>query len=76
MTKECLWKDFEFSLSNPWPQSMDGKGFIQQSSPENCVVEAEPYLGQNHSIPHNFNNQLWWLLGLESKKASEKCAIN
>lgn len=25
MTKERLWKDFEFSLSNPWPQLMEEK---------------------------------------------------
>lgn len=51
MTKEYLWEGFEFSLNNPWLQSVDEKRCMKQSSPDNSVTEDKPIQAKVMAYP-------------------------
>lgn len=68
MTKEYMWEGFEFSLNNPWLQSVDEKRCMKQSSPDNSVTEDKPIQAKVMAYPKTLTINFGTYLDKKKKK--------
>lgn len=68
MTKEYMWEGFEFSLNNPWLQSVDEKRCMKQSSPDSSVTEDKPIWAKVMAYPKTLTINFGTYLDKKKKK--------